>query len=250
MNRVGVVIFALGIFIALVSGLGVFIMLLLSQPRVPETATTKLVVAFQNIPARSEIIPEQVGLANWPRAVPTPIGGLERTDDAIGKLAIAPIPPGQPITDKLLVDKELAKETKSTAALILEKGTVAIAMPVTTRSNVAEAIQAGDRVDIIVTFKSQSTTSSAVATQRLLSDVLILQVGPWPAAGSRSQSGSGSSVVTLQLKEQDAAVLVYTMDFASTVTLVLRPADDREIVPLEPVTFDYINQRYNFKLPK
>ncbi len=250
MSRAGRLLFVFGILIALISGFFVFILLISSQPKPVEVPTTKLVIAFQNIGSRSEIGPEHVGVADWPLAVPTPSGGFGRTADVIGKLATAPIYPGQPVTEKMVIDKSLVKETHSNAALILEKGTVAMAMPVTSRSNVAEAIQAGDRVDMIATYRSTSTTSGAgsAATQRMLADVLILQVGPWPKSGEQDQATGSGALVTFQLKEQDALVLHYALESAGNITLVLRPANDHDLIQLEPVTFDYINQRFGFKL--
>lgn len=250
MNRAGRVLFIVGVFIALVSGAGVFLLLLISQPKPSEVPTTKLVIAFQEIPSRSEVNASQIGIASWPRAVPTPTGAFENPDDVVGKLSLVPVYPGQPILDKMVIDKADLKEAHSDAALLLEKGSVAIAMQVSVKTNVADAVQAGDRVDVVATFRSQSTsaaTASAVATQRLLADVLVMEVGPWSKA---KENGVAYTIVTFQVKEQDALVLEYAMLHAENVTLVLRAANDREIVSLEPVTFDYINQRFGFKLPR
>lgn len=247
MNRAGRVLFILGLFISFISGVGVFVLLLLAQPKPTEIATTRVVVAYQEIPGRSEIGPDQVGTTQWPRPVPTPIGALDDPTKAVGKLATGPIYPGQPIVTKMLVDKSAAAgDSRGTAAYVLEKGSVAMAMPITVKSSVADAIQVGDRVDLIVTMHSPSSTS--ISTQRLLADVLILQVGSWQKA--QNQSGTASSIVTFQLKEQDALALEYTILHADALTMVLRPANDHELAPLEPVTFDYINQRFGFRLPR
>jgi Flp pilus assembly protein CpaB len=250
MNRAGRLLFIFGVVIALGSGFFVFLLLALSNQSKPaDVATLKLVIAVQNISPRTEIQANQLQRTDWPAALPTPIGGYEQISDVTGKLATSPLAPGQPVTDRVVVDKKDLKETHSSAALILEKGNVAVAMPVTIKSSVAQAIQAGDRVDVIATLKSPSG-GTGTATQRVLADMLILQVGPWPGADSKgqSQSSGGAAVITLQLKEQDVLALESTQQFASEVTLVLRSAEDHDIQQLEPVTFDYINQRFNFKL--
>ncbi|HEY6041209.1 MAG TPA: RcpC/CpaB family pilus assembly protein, partial [Anaerolineae bacterium] len=165
------------------------------------------------------------------------------------KLAIGAIYPGQPIIARDLLDKNKAKETHSNAALILDKGTVAIAVPVSIRSNVAQAVQPGDRVDILVTFPVPRGAAPTITTQRLLEDVLILQVGPWPAptdTQQAQQTAANSTVLTFQLKEQLAMDLEYVLNNASSYMLVLRPATDHEILPLEPVTLDYLIQKYKF----
>ncbi len=251
MSRAGRVLLIVGVFISLIAGGVVFLLLATSQPKQADVPTTKMVIAFQNISSRTEILPEQVGLAEWPRALPTPVGAFDESDDVLGKLASVPISPGQPITDKMLIDKGEVKETHSHASLLIEKGNVAVALPVNVKSNVAEAIQVGDRVDVIATLKSQSTSTSALVTQRLLADILVLQVGPWPSPAAKSTSAStGATVLTLQLTEQDVLVLEHTQQIASAFTLVLRPALDRDVLPLEPVTFDYINQRFDYHLPR
>lgn len=250
MNRAGRVLFILGMLIALGSGFFVLVLLWLSQAKPADVETTQVVVAFQNVSPRTEIVSGQVGLANWPRALPTPIGAYDDPSSVIGKLATAPLVPGQPIIAQAVVDKKDLKETHSNAALILEKGSVGVAMPVSIKSNVAEAIQAGDRVDMIATFMSKGSTNIPV-TQRLLADMLVVQVGTWPHSDAKGdQANTGATVLTLQLKEQDVLVLAYAQQFASDVILVLRPVDDPEILSLEPVTLDYINQRFGYKLAK
>ncbi len=252
MSRAGRLLFVFGLLIALISGFFVFILLIGSQPKPVEVPTTKLVIAFQNVGSRSEIGPEQAGVADWPLSVPTPAGGFGKTSDVIGKLATGPIYQGQPITDKMVIDKSEVRETHSNAALILEKGTVAIAMPVSSRSNVADAVQAGDRVDLLATYRATSASGTGTAiAQRMLADVLVLQVGGWPAPGAQQQQQApASGILTFQLKEQDALVLHYALESMGNITLVLRAANDHDLIQLEPVTTDYIVQRFGYKLSK
>lgn len=252
MNRAGRVLFLLGIIIALGAGVVVYLMLTLNQPKPAEVPTTNVVIAYQNIDSRMEIVPEQVGVANWPRAIPTPIGAFQQVSSVIGKLSTSPIPQGQPISEKILIDKQDVKETHSNASLLLENGNVAVAMPINVNTDVAEAIQAGDHVDLLASFAARTTNTSGpqvVASQRLLADVLVMQVGVWPSANVKSQnSAPTANVITFQLKEQDALVLQYAQQFATAMTLVLRPTNDHEIVTLEPVTFEYVNVRFGYKL--
>jgi Flp pilus assembly protein CpaB len=251
MNRVGVLVLILGLLLAMGSGFVVFVVLRFAQAK-PTAATTQIAIAIQNVPARSPVEAGQVGVTDWPQAVPTPIGAVDQPSAVIGKLALIPIYPGQPILSQMVVEQEQPKQTRSNAALILEKGMVAQAIPVTVVSDVAEAIQPGDRVDVVAIFKAQSSSANSVVAQRLLADVLILQVGSWSNSPKSSQTGvaNATSVVTLQIKPQDALVLHYAIENAASFTFVLRAANDHEILPLDPVTLDYINQRFGFKLPR
>jgi pilus assembly protein CpaB len=259
MKRSGGRIFIiLGFVLALISGAGVFYVLLTVQPQATPVATTKLVVSFQQIPARSEISADQIGQVDWPQTLPTPIGAFAEPTEVVGQLSKNPIYPGQPIINEMIIPKGSAEAQHSNASLIMEKGQVAVALPVTLSTNVAEAIQAGDRVDIIVTYNVdvQNTTAGQTTTaynvsQKTLENVLVLQVGPWPRqVGEQSSQGGGAvNVITVQLPEQDAIALRQIQDTAATYSLALRAANDDQIFTTEPVTIEYLNKRFNFQIP-
>ena len=249
MSRASTILFALGFFIAIISAAGMYVVLTNVQAKPATVESSKIVIAFQNIPARTEISAAQVGQADWPKTIPTPAGGFEYPEDVVGKLSLNPVYQGQPIIDKDVIDKSKVKDTHSNAAFVLDKGTVAMAFPVSIRTNVAQAVQAGDRVDIFASFPVRSTTatgSQTLTTQRLFADVLVLQVGPWPAPGETPSTTPNSTIFTFQLKEQEAMVLEHAVQNASSVMLVLRPATDHDLLPLDPVTVDYIIQNYKY----
>jgi pilus assembly protein CpaB len=257
MRRGGRVLVILGMVLALIAGGGVYVVLANAEPQAEPVKTTKIVMSVQDIVERSEVAPEQIALVDWPMTIPTPTGAFANPTDAVGKLAKVPIYPGQPLVSEMLIDKSELKDTHSNASLLLEKGTVAIAMPVTVNSDVANAIQAGDRVDILATFTgpqnaagSQGGGQPLVTSHHLMQNVLILQIGPWPSPNSKDQtSGSAAAVVTFQLNEQDALVLKYSMENSSGLTLVLRPANETELANPEPVTLEYINKRFGYRFP-
>lgn len=254
MRRVGLALIILGVLFAMFAGLALFVFFP-RQTQPAEAPTINLVVAFQNIQQRTEVTKEQLGQVDWPQSIPTPIGGFSNQEDVVGKLAIVPIYPGEPIIDKMLIDKTQVKQSQSNAALLLEQGTIAFALPVTVNTNVAEALQAGDRVDLIATFTLQPITGTetvglpVVLTQRLLQDVLVLQVGPWPREGAPAQQSQVTAVVTLQVKEQDALVVQYAQINATELALGLRPANDHILVNPTPVTIDYLKEHFGFATP-
>ncbi|MBI4673624.1 MAG: Flp pilus assembly protein CpaB [Chloroflexi bacterium] len=247
----------LGLVLAVISGVGVFFVLATAEPQAVPVLTTQVVVSFQQIQGRSEISPDQVGQVEWPQTVPTPIGAFAAPADVVGKLAKYPIYPGQPINSEMIISKADAEAKHSNAALIIEKGQVAIAFPVSLDSSVAEAIQTGDRVDLIVTYNVQlqdrisGQSGEYIVTQKTLENVLILQVGPWPREiGEQSAQGGGSvNIATVQLTEQDALALRHIQDTSSSYAFVLRAANDDQIFTTEPVTLEYLNKRFNFNIP-
>jgi Flp pilus assembly protein CpaB len=252
MRRGGRILVLLGLVLALIAGFGVYFVLATASPEAEKVKTTQVVMAVQAISSRSEIAPEQLQSVDWPMTVPTPVGAFAEPADVSGNLAVQPLNPGQPVTKDMVISKEDNKETKTYASLIIDKGNVGIAMPVTINTNVANGIQPGDHVDILATFTAQpsQTGNSApnappeTASQQLLADALVLQVGPWP--NPKSEEGGGALVVTLLLKEQDALVLKYSIESSGGLSLALRSANDHEIWTTEPVNLDYINKRFNF----
>jgi Flp pilus assembly protein CpaB len=259
MKRSGGRIFViLGLVLAIISGVGVFYVILSAQPQPAAVQTTPVVVSFQQISARSEISPDQIGQVEWPQTIPTPLGAYSVPADVVGKLAKDPIYPGQPINNAMIIAKEDASALHSNAALILQKGQVAVAFGVSLDSSVAEAIQAGDRVDLIVTYNVNvqnpvqgQGNSEYIVTQKTLENVLILQVGPWPREGGQqpAQGNGAVNTVTVQLSEQDALALKQIQSTASNYSLALRAANDDQIFTTEPVTIEYLNKRFNFQIP-
>ncbi|HZQ09031.1 MAG TPA: Flp pilus assembly protein CpaB [Anaerolineae bacterium] len=257
MRRGGRIFIILGLVLALISGIGVFVVLASAEPQPVEVPTTKVVVAFQQVPSRSEISADQIGQVDWPQRVPTPIGAYENPADVVGKLSLVPIYAGEPVINQMVISKDDAEARHSNAALILDKGTVAIAFGVSLNSDVAEAIQPGDRVDLIATYTADvpnpAFPGQYVVTQKTLENLLILQVGPWPRdVGEQSSSGGGGggiNIVTFQVQEQDALVLKQIENTASSYAFALRAANDDEIFQTEPVTLEYINKRFKFNIP-
>lgn len=256
MRRGGRIFIILGLILAIISGIGVFVVLASAEPQPVQVPTTSLVVAFQQVPARSEISADQVGQVEWPQRVPTPLGAYAQPSDVVGKLALVPIYPGQPIINEMVISKDDAEARHSNAALILEPGQVAVALGVSLNSNVAEAIQAGDRVDLLVTYGSASAAGGSgepyIATQTTLQNVLILQVGPWPrnvGDDSGQNNNAGTTIITVQLAEQDALALKHIEGTAQAYSLALRAANDEQVFTTEPVTLEYLNKRFNFNIP-
>ncbi|MDL1895720.1 Flp pilus assembly protein CpaB [Anaerolineae bacterium CFX7] len=254
----GRIFIILGFLLAFISGIGVFYLLATAEPQAVPVQTSKLVVSFQQIPGRSEISPDQIGQVEWPQTVPTPLGAFAEPTEVVGKIARNPIFPGQTINSDMVISKDDAEAQHSNAALIIEKGQVAIAIGVGLDSSVAEALQAGDRVDLIVTYNVELQNPLAgrnnaqySMSQKTLENVLILQVGPWPREiGEQSSQGGGPvNALTLQMTEQDAVALRHIQNTASDYAFVLRAANDEQIFTTEPVTIEYLNKRFNFQIP-
>lgn len=262
MRRGGVILILLGIILGLVTAVGTFITISQQPQQVQQAPTRPIVVALQNIPGRTEIRPEAVGLQSWPEGS-IPPGAFERIDDVVGKLAVDPIYQGQLFLPPMIIDKTKVKETRSNASFLIPDGQVAVAFSAGGVNGVAGALQPGDTVDIMLTLSPGTLSQAAAAgrttataptgtegepvTQLMLQDVLILQVGSWAAAGSQQGGGGGGDILTVVLSRQDALSLKSALEQGS-FQLVLRPAGDHKPATTEPVTLQYLNKRFNFNL--
>ncbi len=145
------------------------------QPTAQAVPTTKIVVAFQNIPRGGQIITGAVGLFDWPTTQVPPSAYKEADiSRVVGKFAKIDIPQGLPIVPAWLATSpaEAAAAGGSIAALAIQPGKVGVAFPfrstypekenlpfdrrdkeVSPRLlSVAYAVQPGDRVDVMACF--------------------------------------------------------------------------------------------------
>ncbi len=258
MRRGGRILVLFGIILGLITAGGVFLFLMMNQPSAQIVTTRQVVVAQQNIPGRTEILPEAVSLREWPEAA-LPPGAFDNTSFVAGKLALQDIYPGQIILPQMIVDKTTVNETRSNASFVVPDGKIAVAFPISSLSGVAGAIQNGDTVDMLLTLApstgvvvtgtvSANTPGQGQAvTQLMLQDVLILNVGTWPSGAAEDKNAPPSGYVTFALAHQDALALKAARE-QGTIELVLRHAGDHKSVTTEPVNLQYLNKRFNFNL--
>ncbi|MDE3090433.1 MAG: Flp pilus assembly protein CpaB [Chloroflexota bacterium] len=263
MRRGGTILILLGIILGLVTAAGTFITLSTTQQG-QQVATRPIVIAIQNIPNRSEIRPDAVGILAWPEAS-IPSGAFEKVEDVAGKLALEPIYQGQLFLPPMIIDKSQAKDTRTNASFLVPEGKVAVAFSIGSVTGVAGALQPGDTVDLLLTLNpsalQQTTTTRTTTaptgtegqpvTQLMLQDVLILQVGTWasvaPTAG-QPQAAAAADTITVALDRQDALALKSARE-QGLIDLALRHAGDHKAAPAtEPVTLQYLNKRFNFNL--
>ena len=261
MRRGGRVLILLGIVLGLITAGGTFLALVSTQPQTQQIPTKPVVIALQNIPNRTEINPQALGIQQWPE--PVPAGSSEKIEDVAGKLATVPIYQGQIILTPMYIDKAKVKESRSNASFVIPEGKVAVAFSVSPVTGVANALQPGDTVDMLLTLSPSSLPTQTVTTrtattgtegqpvtQLMLQDVLILQVGNWGApapSGQQQSSAPAGDILTLVLDRQDALTLKSATEQGS-IQLALRAAGDHKLVTTEPVTLQYLNKRFNFNL--
>ncbi len=104
-----------------------------------------------------------------------------------------------------------------------------------------------------------------MVTQVTVQDAIVLRVGAWkeiatpPPAEEQPPEGEATPVptetpympqwVTLAVTPQDALVLKYAEEAGASMDFVLRPAGSTSLVTTEPVTLQYIVDRFNMQIP-
>lgn len=119
------------------------------QPTIP---VVEVVIAIQDIPRGSRIIPDSVRRIEFLEPY-APFNAIQNEEAIIGQIARTAIFREQIITDNLIVPNlsEIAN-VGSDAAAILPTNRVAVAVPIDRIGSVAYAVQPGDRVDVIASF--------------------------------------------------------------------------------------------------
>jgi len=258
MRRGGRILTVLGLLLGLLTATVTFVTLSQTPTTQQAVPTKDVVVATQNIGTRTEITIDMVDTVKFPEEA-IPAGAFESRQAVVGKVALYPIYPGQPILPPMIINKPapIITPTGSIASFIVPEGKVAMAFEISTVSSVAGAIQPGDTIDILVTLQpaglppvtprsgtATTGTEGLPVTQLTLQDVQVLHVGAW-AIQDRNAPASG--ILTLALDRQDALVLKSARE-QGQIDLVLRRVGDRKTYDLEPVTLQYLNRRFKFNL--
>jgi pilus assembly protein CpaB len=97
------------------------------------------------------IPPDAIELREWRVNDPDyPSNPVFRLSRVVGQVARVDIPARRPVSRSMLADLDFGEGSE--LALAIPKGKVAIAMPVSLMSAVADAIQPGDRVDVLLSL--------------------------------------------------------------------------------------------------
>lgn len=290
----GKILILLGILLGLVTTVGAFLILRgASQPTVTPTGEPvgvpriKVMVAIQNISQGQAIDPAAVEQREFEQSQ-VPAEAVLNPADLAGKLAATDIAQGQILRASMITDKQTIVEKGIHASFLIPPGKVAVPFPLDEMSSVAYALQAGDHIDMLISFQyvnvdpetqiklplSQGREGDIVGVQEprmvsqlVLQDIEILKIGHWGSASLATAvpEGSGSSagraeptqttgpvmptIMTLLVDHQDALVLKYARETGASIDFALRGKQYDDIVSTEPVTLEYMIRRFRIDPP-
>jgi pilus assembly protein CpaB len=194
--------------------------------RTAAQATHKYVAASRALQAGEVLKPENLTLEEWPAKMPLE-GAFTRIEEVSGRAVIYPIAARQPVLEGYLA--VLGSGIGLTVKI--PEGMRAASVHSDEVIGVAGFLFPGSRVDVLVTFRND--TSPSASTQIVLQDVEVLTVGQKtdPEPGGKAES---VGVVTLLLKPEDAQKIVLAST-QGTIHFVLRNGADRGRVTAVPV---------------
>jgi Flp pilus assembly protein CpaB len=280
-KRLGYILIGGGFGLALLVGAMVYAQVSDAERVKASLPTARVVIATQDIPARSEIAASMVNITTVPNDL-IQAGAATKIEDVVGKFTPNAITKGEVVSTQ----KVGPIAAKNAPSFSIEKGKVMYVMPVAfagSQFGLAQvnALRSGDRVDLLYTTINAPRNISAeqrdeiksnpipyLQTRIMLQDLRIQEIGSYAADGSlipstgdpAAKSGAPNASIAnaniiFVVQPEEALVLKWLKDAAtyykdSNVEMVLRsPADDEEADTNMVVNFNYMHQKYNLAPP-
>lgn len=213
--------------IVLAIGTGWLTLTYLSALRPPSNQQRPVLIAAQEIEARSRIVDTMFTKEMRPAQSLEP-DALSAPSQAVGSLALITIPAGSQLTSS-----SVGTNVAFALPVRLQPGMRAVSIPVDRVKDVSGLIQPGDRVDVIAIPPSHNNGPPPKAVT-IFRGVRVLAVGNAlenPSATPSPQE-QDASTVTLEVTPHQADVLAWA-DTNATLRLALR--SPRESIRAEPV---------------
>jgi pilus assembly protein CpaB len=250
----------------------------LPPPTPQAILTEKVVVATHDLLLGSVIRTGDVRTVEMPVGL-IPAEALREPEEAIGRITKVPLTTGEIVMSHHLADPT---NVNRDLAFIISDNQILIAFPATDLMSTLNVLQRGDLVDILVSVPlevpvaSQGSEGVTVqegervsrlftfdALQRTEITALVVDILPREAGSVPSlPSGEGAPQPTptpqqvkvkaylLALTPQDALLLKHLKDMGAVFDFALRAPTSTQRFDLQPVTSDYLIDRYELAIPR
>ena len=228
-----------------------------ADPRINVVVTTHVVGV------RQLLTTEDLTLKEIPTNL-VPEGALLTIEEAVGKMTLTTLYPGEAILSQRLLDPNVVSGD-GRMAVVLSENEFLMAFPINDLMSRIDVLKPGDRVDLL--FSLDFPMEDGVAGR--------LPGAPTPTPGAPTEEGAGTQQVTFDLLQnvtiaavvyartsgdrtapsapeallftvtpQDALVLKYVVDAGGVVSIVLRAPTAEGLFKTEPVNMDYLINYY------
>jgi pilus assembly protein CpaB len=261
-RRAGTTLMLVGLALAVLAATQVIRMSERAQAEAAKsTQPVYVVMATQDIPSSAPIASSAVAVKAFPASF-VPQGAATRVEDVTGKYSTTQI-----TRDQIVLSSQVSNARRvDTPSAGVPAGKVAFWMPVPDLLAQSGGLQAGDKVDILLTIgltrvaaqggqgdQGQAASARNVTTQSTIQNAEVLFIGPAVNdQGQVSQAGvakPGQKIMAVLLDPQDAVISKFIKDTGGTVDLVLRARDWQDRVETEAVTADSLVDRFRFRVP-
>ncbi len=246
-----------GLLLAVLAG--VIAILALRQavpaPIAAPPASRPIIVASQDIAARTIVLPNTVEAQDFPLAN-IPSGAVFKLDDAVGKMLLGPVAAGQPLLAQNLASVSSPNSsltTTSRLANLLPENKIGVVLPAGDLLSKSGEVDTGDKVDIMASLAvvgaeegqgGQVTlmTLQNVAVVKILQEII-------PATNSQPAQRGKITGLVVAVDPQDAVTLKYFVDAGANVSIDVRPPTLTSIFEVVPVTINYLADKFGLKVP-
>ena len=269
-RRAGLLLMLVGLLLASVAALLVLGMAQQTQQQaVQQIKQVYVVTVAKDVPENTILSPEMLAVKAFPADFAPP-SAVATVEEATGKFAATKL-----FKDTVLLRSQIsgAKKARDVAAN-LPPGKVAFWLPLPELITSTGGLKTGDRVDVLLTVTigdKDAKEGKFFSTQTTLQNIEVFSVGtveqaidsgaqPGSAAAtaaagaasaartSGSRSGEKQALVLL-VDHQDAVILKFVKDVDGVIDLVLRSADDAQIVKTDGMSNDTLIDRFKFRVP-
>ncbi len=218
----------------------------------PPVATTDVLVAARDLPARSALTAADVKIAKYPVDLAPPTA-LTKAEDITGKIAQSSLAAGEPILPGKFATAGAASFTvfppnaQPPAGQAIPPGTPdyrAMSMTVADALAAGGFIQVGDLVDVLFTFNldpAKYFTGTDLNRLPDFSSKIVLQNIPIIARTA--------SVYTIRTDAQTAESIAYLQAAGGTMNFLLRAGQDQRQASTTGVTFGAAFRKFTFPVP-
>jgi pilus assembly protein CpaB len=223
----------------------------------------QVVMAASVIEVRSVLTTDNVLVRNVP-ADAVPEGAVPVLEQAVGRITLVDLYPGEIILAQQLVDPNVITGD-GRLALVVAEDEVLMAVPAQDLMSRIDILKPGDHIDLLFSLdfpvdrglefipeeegEGEGGTATGSGGQQgdeqvtfnLLENIVIAAIVASETSGA--QSGAPQALL-LTVSPQDALLLKYAWDAGGNPTIVLRAPGAEEPADTDPVDIDYMIRRY------
>jgi Flp pilus assembly protein CpaB len=280
-KQVGSLLIGVGGLMAIIVGVVVYLQLKSADERLQQVPTERVVVAARDIPDQGRIELRSVDLASVSKEA-VPARPITKVDDAVGKFARQRIYKGDILNADRVVDLKTIRDDLSagksvpSVSLVLDREQVMFVLPARLQGSfagqgantltAADAIKAGDYVDILVTtleFPDGMTNDQRQAAQQdrladylrtrvLFQNLRVYNVGVFQNPDVKSDQAPANRpedrLITFIVDRDTALQLKWLKDLVAlgqaNVDFVLRSPSNSDIQSTPPITVQDMQRQY------